>query len=176
MPVADWLDGIKPTAAEDHIACHSCQIRKGNWGYSLHGVTNLKSGKKQFHSDGRARMRWKLHESIALFCLVSTFQATGCGVTVIFFANFGPIGTDWALFKCYSLAYCYWSYLSPLTTIYPRSLSSLTYLIKWQVWYIVLWTLVISLKTYTKIHFMHIKHLQVSVGQTRFYIWHCGCT
>ncbi len=69
------------------------------------------------HSDGRVRIWHKEHESMDPSCLVSTVQAGGGGVMVwgIFSSHFGPLSTNWALFKLHSLPeYCCWPILIPL--------------------------------------------------------------
>ncbi len=55
-------------------------------------------------------------------------QCSGCwcwwcnGVGDIFLAHFGPLRTNWALFKCHSLPeYCCWPCPSFMTTVYPSS-------------------------------------------------------
>ncbi len=76
------------------------------------------------HSDGRVRIWRKEHESMDPSCLVSTVQAGGGGVMVweIFSsAHFGPLSTNWALFKRHSLPeYCYW----PCPSLYDYSVPS----------------------------------------------------
>ncbi len=61
------------------------------------------------HSDDRVRIWHKVHESMDPSCLVATVQAGG-GVMVwgnIFLAHFGPLSTNWELFKRHSLLeYC----------------------------------------------------------------------
>ncbi len=64
-----------------------------------------------WHSDGRVRIWHKEHESMDPSCLVSTVQAGGGGVMVwgILLALFGPLSTNWTLFKWHSLPeYCCW--------------------------------------------------------------------
>ncbi len=73
------------------------------------------------HSDDRVRIWHKEHESMDLSCLVSTVQA-GCGGEMvwgdIFLAHFGPLSTNWALFKRQGLPeYCYW----PCPSLYDYS-------------------------------------------------------
>ncbi len=75
----------------------------------------------QRHSDGRIRIWRKEHESMDPSCLVSMVQAAGGGVMVwgiFFLAHFGPLSTNWALFKCHSLPeYCCW----PCPSLYDYS-------------------------------------------------------
>ncbi len=72
------------------------------------------------HSDGRVRIWCKEHESMDPSCLVSMVQAGG-GVMVwgiFFLAHFGPLSTNWALFKRHSLPeYCCW----PCPSLYDYS-------------------------------------------------------
>ncbi len=72
----------------------------------------------RWHSDGRVRI-WQ--ENMDPSCLVSTVQAWWwwCnGVGDIFLAHFGPLSTNWALFKCHSLPeYCCW----PRPSLYDYS-------------------------------------------------------
>ncbi len=107
------------TAAEDHSGCRSCQLRTGNRGYNSHmPIEDWKnvawSDESRFlpqHSDGRVRIWSKEHESMNQSCLVSMVQAGDGGVMVwdIFLAHFGPLSTNWALFKPHSLPeYCCW--------------------------------------------------------------------
>ncbi len=70
------------------------------------------------HSDGRVRIWCKEHESMDPSCLVSTVKAGGDGVGDIFLAHFGPLSTNWALFKRHSLPeYCCW----PCPSLYDYS-------------------------------------------------------
>ncbi len=57
------------------------------------------------HSDGRVRIWRKEHESMDSSCLVSMVQAAGGGGVMV--QHFGPLSTNWAMFKCHSLPeYC----------------------------------------------------------------------
>ncbi len=59
----------------------------------------------------RVRIWRKEHESMDPSCLVSTVQAGGGGVMVwgVFLAHFGPLSTNWALFKSHCLPdVCCW--------------------------------------------------------------------
>ncbi len=65
------------------------------------------------HSDSRVRIWRKEHESMDPSCLVSTVQAGGGDVMVwgiYSWHTLGPLCTNWASFKPYSLPeYCCWS-------------------------------------------------------------------
>ncbi len=72
------------------------------------------------HSDGRVRIWRKEHESMHPSCPVSMVQAAGGGVMVwgYFLAHFGPLSTNWVLFKHHSLTeYCCW----PCPSLYDYS-------------------------------------------------------
>ncbi len=77
------------------------------------------------HSDDRVRIWRKEHESMDPSCLVSTVQAGDGGVMVwgiISWHTLGPLCTNWASFKPYSLPeYCCWPCRPFITTVYPSS-------------------------------------------------------
>ncbi len=78
------------------------------------------SDESQFNA-ATFRIWRKEHESMDPSCLVSTVQAGGGGVMlwgIFFLAYFGPLSTNWALFKRHSLPeYCFW----PCPSLYDYS-------------------------------------------------------
>ncbi len=76
------------------------------------------------HSDGRVRIWHKEHESMDPSCLVSMVQAGGGGMMqgIISWHTLGPLCTNWASFKPYSLPeYCCWPCRLFITTVHPSS-------------------------------------------------------
>ncbi len=76
------------------------------------------------HSDGRVRIWHKEHESMDPSCLVSMVQAGGGGMMqgIISWHTLGPLCTNWASFKPYSLPeYCCWPCRLFMTTVHPSS-------------------------------------------------------
>lgn len=121
------------TTAEDGTTCFSCQLRTGNWGFSLYdkiGQWRQKkklalSGEFQFqHLVGTVRIWCNQHENMTPSCFVSLVQTPWwCnGVGAIVLTHFGPYSTGWALCKCHSLPECYcWPCIPFMTTMYPSS-------------------------------------------------------